>query len=198
MFAPESNKYLICGLGNIGAEYADTRHNAGFLLADALALNLKAEFSSAKLGSLAKAKYKGRNLLILKPSTYMNLSGKALKYWMTHENIPVNQILVVVDDIALPTGVLRMKKKGGDAGHNGLNNIIYYLNSEEFPRLRIGVGNDFPKGSQVDYVLGRWTSEEKKIMIPSIEKGISAVKSFVFNGIDMTMNEFNKQNPLTI
>jgi PTH1 family peptidyl-tRNA hydrolase len=191
MFSSESKKFLICGLGNIGDEYANTRHNVGFLVLEALASDLKVSFSPGRLASVAKTKFKGKNLLLLKPNTYMNLSGKALKYWMSQEDIPVENVLVIVDDIALPPGALRMKKKGGDAGHNGLNNIIMNLNTEEFPRLRIGIGNDFAKGYQVDYVLGKWTKAEETIMIEKINKAIEAIKSFIIEGADKAMNQYN-------
>ena len=191
MFSSESKKYLICGLGNIGDEYANTRHNVGFLALECLASDLKVTFTAGKLASYAKARYKGKNLLLLKPNTYMNLSGKALKYWMTHEDIPLENMLVIVDDIALSLGTLRMKKKGGDAGHNGLINIIMNLGTEEFPRLRIGIGNDFAKGYQVDYVLGKWTREEEEIMHEKIPRSVEAIKSFIIEGPDKAMNRFN-------
>jgi peptidyl-tRNA hydrolase, PTH1 family len=191
MFSSESKKFLICGLGNIGEEYANTRHNIGFLVLEALALDMKVSFSPGRLASVAKARFKGKSLLLLKPNTYVNLSGKALKYWMTAEDIPMENVLVIVDDLALPLGTLRMKKKGGDAGHNGLNNIIMNLNTEEFPRLRIGIGNDFAKGYQVDYVLGKWTKAEEKVMIEKISKAIEAIKSFIFEGADKAMNQYN-------
>jgi peptidyl-tRNA hydrolase, PTH1 family len=191
MFSTESKKFLICGLGNIGEEYANTRHNVGFLALEALASDLKATFSTGKLASIAKAKFKGKSLVLLKPNTYVNLSGKALKYWITAEEIPLENVLVVVDDLALPLGTLRMKKKGGDAGHNGLNNIIMNLNTEEFPRLRIGIGNDFAKGYQVDYVLGRWTKAEEKILIERIPVSVDAIKSFIIEGADRAMNQYN-------
>jgi peptidyl-tRNA hydrolase, PTH1 family len=191
MFSSESKKFLICGLGNIGDEYANTRHNVGFLVLEALASDMKVSFSPGRLASVSKTKYKGKNLLLLKPNTYMNLSGKALKYWMNAEDIPLENVLVIVDDIALPLGTLRMKKKGGDAGHNGLNNIIMNLNTEEFPRLRIGIGNDFAKGYQVDYVLGKWTKVEETIMIEKINKAIEAIKSFIIEGADKAMNLYN-------
>jgi peptidyl-tRNA hydrolase, PTH1 family len=191
MFTSESKKFLICGLGNIGDEYANTRHNVGFLVLEALASDLKVSYSAGKLASVANARFKGKNLVLVKPNTYMNLSGKALKYWMTKEDIPVENVLVIVDDIALPLGALRMKKKGGDAGHNGLNNIIMTLNTEEFPRLRIGIGNDFAKGYQVDYVLGKWTKDEEKVMIEKINRAVEAIKSFIFEGADRAMNQYN-------
>jgi PTH1 family peptidyl-tRNA hydrolase len=186
-------KYLIIGLGNIGIEYANTRHNIGFVVADALSNELKGSFTVARLASYCKVKFKGRTLVIIKPTTYMNLSGKAVKYWMGHEKIPVERILVVLDDIALPLGALRMKARGGDAGHNGLTDIIMKLDTDVFPRLRIGIGNDFPKGYQADYVLGQWSRSEEKLMIPRVEMAVEAIKSFVTLGIDRTMTAFNNK-----
>ncbi|HHL57807.1 MAG: aminoacyl-tRNA hydrolase [Bacteroidetes bacterium] len=186
-------KYLIAGLGNIGIEYANTRHNIGFVVADALCRELKGSFSVDRLASVCKVKYKGRTLVIIKPTTYMNLSGKSVKYWMEKEKIPVERTLVVLDDIALPPGMLRMKARGGDAGHNGLTDIILKLNTDVFPRLRIGIGNDFPKGYQSDYVLGQWTRAEEKLMIPQVEKAVETIKSFVTLGIDRTMTVYNNK-----
>lgn len=187
----ESKKYLICGLGNIGAEYSNTRHNIGFDVLEHFADSLSASFLPDKLGAMAKIRYKGKQLFLLKPSTYMNLSGKAIKYWMQKEKIPVENILVIVDDIALPTGMLRMKKKGGDAGHNGLCNIIEILSSENFPRLRFGIGSNFAKGQQVNFVLGKWTTEENSVINPKIKNAADAIHCFIFEGIDKAMNLFN-------
>jgi PTH1 family peptidyl-tRNA hydrolase len=186
-------KYLIIGLGNIGDEYADTRHNIGFIVADALAASLKSTFSVDRYASVAKGTLKGRGLVIIKPSTYMNLSGKAVRYWMQKEDIPKENIIVVVDDLALPLGALRMKTKGSDGGHNGLISIIELLESTEFPRIRFGIGNDFARGYQVDYVLGRWTSEEEKALLPRINDCVEMIKSFVLIGPERTMNFFNKR-----
>ena len=186
-------KYLIAGLGNVGAEYANTRHNIGFVVGDALCGDLKGSFSVDRLASVCKVKYKGRTLVIIKPTTYMNLSGKAVKYWLEKEKIPKERLLVVLDDIALPPGMLRMKAKGGDAGHNGLTDIIIKLNADVFPRLRIGIGNDFPRGFQADYVLGQWTRSEEKLMIPVVEKAVEMIKSFVTLGIDRTMTAYNNK-----
>ena len=186
-------KYLIVGLGNIGDEYADTRHNIGFIAADALALSLKSTFSIDRYASVAKGSVKGRTLVIIKPSTYMNLSGKAVRYWMQKEDILIENILVIVDDLALPLGALRLKNKGSDGGHNGLISIIEILGSMDFTRLRIGIGSDFAKGHQVDYVLGRWSAEEHKILVPRIETIVELVKSFVLIGAERTMNYFNKR-----
>ncbi len=186
-------KYLIACLGNIGAEYANTRHNIGFVVADALAGDLKNKFETERLASVSRLKYKGRTLVVIKPTTYMNLSGKAVKYWLTKEKIPLDKLLVVLDDIALPLGTLRMKKQGGDAGHNGLTDIIEKLGTNVFSRLRMGIGNDFPKGFQVDYVLGQWSRSETDLLIPRVEKAVEIIKSFVTLGTDRTMNLYNNK-----
>lgn len=190
-------KYLIVGLGNIGEEYSDTRHNIGFAVADQLAEQGKSTFSPGRYGDMAKTKYRARTLLVLKPSTYMNLSGKAIKYWMTKENIPIENLIVVVDDLALPLGTIRLKAKGGDGGHNGLISIITELGSANFARLRIGIGADFARGHQVDYVLGRWTSTEKEQIMPTLTSAVKTIQSFTTIGISRTMNVFNtkKENP---
>jgi len=184
-------KYLIAGLGNIGNEYANTRHNIGFVIADAIAREGKAVFEPGRLADVTKVKYKGRIMVVIKPSTYMNLSGKAVKYWLDKEKISLNNLLVITDDIALPTGTLRLRAKGGDGGHNGLISITEHLGTQEFPRLRMGIGNDFAQGYQVDYVLGKWTRAEEEIMISKINTAVEIVKSFVAIGIDRTMNLYN-------
>ena len=186
-------KYLIAGLGNIGAEYANTRHNVGFVVADALVSEFKGEWKVERLASVARLKFKGRNLVVIKPTTYMNLSGKSVKYWLEQEKIPVENLLIVVDDIALPLGMLRMKAKGGDAGHNGLTDIILKLNTDQFPRLRIGIGDDFPRGYQSDYVLGEWSKSETELMIPRITMAVEMVQSFVTIGIGRTMTAYNNK-----
>ncbi len=186
-------KYLIIGLGNIGDEYADTRHNIGFIAADALAQSLKCSFTTDRYASVAKGTLKGRSIITIKPSTYMNLSGKAVRYWMQKEDITVENILVIVDDLALPLGALRLKSKGSDGGHNGLISIIEILGTTEFSRLRIGIGNDYARGYQIDYVLGRWSAEETKLLIPRIETTVELIKSFVLIGPERTMNFFNKK-----
>lgn len=186
-------KYLIVGLGNIGDEYEDTRHNIGFIVADALAQEGKAVFKPERHAAMTKLSVKGRIMVVIKPTTYMNLSGKAVRYWMQKEDIPLENILIIVDDLALPLGILRMRKKGSDGGHNGLISIIELLESTEFTRIRFGIGNDFAKGYQVDYVLGRWTSEEAKILIPRVKEAVEMIKSFVLTGPDRTMNVFNKR-----
>ena len=186
-------KYLIAGLGNIGDDYIDTRHNIGFIVADALAQEGKAVFKPGRHASMTRLSLKGRIMVVIKPTTYMNLSGKAVRYWMQKEEIPLENILVIVDDLALPLGALRMRRKGSDGGHNGLISLIEYLESTEFTRIRFGIGNDFAKGYQVDYVLSRWTDEETKILIPRVKEAVEMIKSFVLIGPDRTMNVFNKR-----
>lgn len=184
-------KFLIVGLGNIGAEYVNTRHNIGFKVVDFLANEAQASFETAKLGALAEVKIKGRTLLLLKPNTYMNLSGKAVAYWAEKENIPKENILVITDDLNLNFGTIRIKPKGSDGGHNGLKNIQLLLNSTEYPRLRFGISSEFKKGQQVDYVLGEWTDEEKEQLKERLQTCSEAVKSFALSGISNTMNLFN-------
>jgi PTH1 family peptidyl-tRNA hydrolase len=186
-------KYLIACLGNIGAEYANTRHNIGFIVADAIAQEGEAKFKTERLADVTRVKFKARNLVVIKPSTYMNLSGKAVKYWLDKEKIPIEKLLVVVDDIALPTGTLRLRPKGGDGGHNGLISIIESLNTGNFARLRIGIGNDFARGYQSDYVLGQWTKTEEEILIPKIKTAVDIIKSFVTIGLGRTMTLYNKK-----
>lgn len=185
-------KYLIAGLGNIGDEYANTRHNIGFIIADALTQSSGTSFLTDRYASVAKIRLKNRWLVVIKPSTYMNLSGKAVRYWLDKEKIPLENLLVMVDDIALPAGQLRLKMKGGDGGHNGLISIIETLGTDEFSRLRFGIGNDFAKGYQSDYVLGKWTKAEEEIIIPKISDAVELVKSFVLIGPELTMTRFNK------
>ena len=186
-------KYLIVGLGNIGAEYAGTRHNIGFKVLDAHAEASHAVFTTARYGDVAEVRYKGRTLLLLKPSTYMNLSGKAVRYWLDAEKIDRENLLVISDDIALPFGALRLRPKGSAGGHNGLKNIAELLGTEEYARMRFGVGGDFPKGHQVDYVLGEWTDEERQAMPERLKVFVDAIRSFVTQGCAMTMNFFNKK-----
>lgn len=186
-------KYLIVGLGNIGDEYANTRHNAGFTVVDEFAKTLNTTFSVDRYASVASASFKGRQLVIIKPSTYMNLSGKAVHYWMQKEKIAIENVMVIVDDLALPFGQLRMKAKGSAGGHNGLKNIQELLGSENYPRLRFGVGNNFSKGQQVDFVLGEWTKEEKE-QIPTIaEKAISALQMYITLGVEKAMTFANQK-----
>lgn len=186
-------KYLIVGLGNIGAEYAETRHNIGFKVLDALAEASNAVFTTGRYGDVTEVRHKGRTLVLLKPSTYMNLSGKAVRYWLEAEKIPLENLLVVSDDIALPFGTLRLRPKGSAGGHNGLKNIAELLSTEEFARMRFGVGGDFPKGHQVDYVLGEWTGEQRAALPERLKVFVDAIRSFATAGCAMTMNFFNKK-----
>ena len=183
-------KYLIVGLGNIGAEYAATRHNIGFKVLDALAEASNTVFSSQRYGSVAELKHKGRTFILLKPSTYMNLSGKAVSYWMQAEKIPLENVFVIVDDIALPFGTIRIRAKGSDGGHNGLKNIAELLGTNAYARLRFGIG-DFPKGMQIDYVLGEWTKEEAAALPERTKVAAEAIKAFGTIGLERTMNQFN-------
>ncbi len=189
----EAVKYLIAGLGNIGAEYSNTRHNVGFVVADALSSECKGEFKVERLASVSRVKFKGRTIVIIKPTTYMNLSGKAIKYWLEKEKIPIENLLVLSDDIAIPLGTLRLKAKGGDAGHNGLTDTIEKLNTNVFPRLRIGIGDDFRRGYQSDFVLGEWSKKEIEIMIPRVNKAVEIIQNFVTIGIGRTMTAFNNK-----
>lgn len=184
-------KFLIVGLGNIGAEYEETRHNIGFKVLDFLAEEETFSFESAKLGAVGSFKHKGKSVLCLKPSTYMNLSGKAVKYWMEKENIPLDNILIITDDINLPFGTLRVKTKGSDGGHNGLKDVQNVLQTSQYNRFRFGVGSDFGKGRQVDYVLGQWNDEENKALPARLKISTELVRSFVFAGVKNTMNLFN-------
>lgn len=184
-------KYLIAGLGNIGPDYDNTRHNIGFMVLDELARLKNISFEPTRYGDTARFKYKGRTFILLKPSTYMNLSGKAIHYWLTKEKIETDKLLVITDDVALPLGTLRLKAKGSDGGHNGLANIISVLETQEFPRLRFGIGNDFPKGTQVQFVLGKWNQDELDIINPQMKKCADLVVSFATTGLERTMNFFN-------
>ena len=186
-------KYLIVGLGNIGPEYHETRHNIGFMVADTLAKAAGATFTDGRYGFTATLSVKGRQLLLLKPSTFMNLSGNAVRYWMQKENIPLENVLIVVDDLALPFGTLRLESKGSDAGHNGLKHIAATLGTQNYARLRFGIGNDFPRGGQIDYVLGHFTDEDWKTMDERLETAGEIIKSFCLAGIDITMNQYNKK-----
>lgn len=186
-------KYLIVGLGNIGAEYADTRHNAGFDVLDALAGVSNISFTADRYGSVAELKHKGRTLILLKPATYMNLSGKAVRYWMETEKIAPENLLVIVDDIALPFGTLRMRPKGSAGGHNGLKSITELLGHEDYARIRFGIGGDFSRGQQVDYVLGTWSDEERKTLPERLKVFGDAILSFATIGMERTMNIFNKK-----
>lgn len=185
-------KYLIVGLGNIGNEYANTRHNIGFKVLDALAKASNAIFKSDRLADVAEIKEKGRTLVLIKPSTYMNLSGKAVNYWMQKEKIDVENIFVIVDDLAIPFGSIRIRKKGSDGGHNGLKDINAVLGHSNYNRLRFGVGANFSKGNQINYVLGEWSKEENEQLPALIEASIKAIKDLPFIGIDRVMNTYNK------
>jgi PTH1 family peptidyl-tRNA hydrolase len=195
------NKFLITGLGNIGEEYEFTRHNVGFDVVDALAKSLVKEdenpgkkfFMNDKLAFVNHSKFKGKQLILIKPTTYMNLSGKAVNYWLQNEKIPLQNLLVITDDLALPFGSLRMKKKGSDGGHNGLSNIAETLNSTDYARLRFGIGSDFQKGQQVNYVLSRWNADQEKVLPNRIEMAVEMIKSFISVGIDRTMTAYNKK-----
>jgi PTH1 family peptidyl-tRNA hydrolase len=186
-------KYLIVGLGNIGDDYSDTRHNIGFTVLDALAKASNTSFIDKRYGSVVTIKFRGRDLVLLKPSTFMNLSGNAVRYWLQKENISVENLLVIVDDIALPLGSFRMRPKGSDGGHNGLSHITTVLATDEYARIRIGIGNNFRRGSQVEYVLGTWDKEEKKILDERIPVIIEMIRSFGTAGLELTMTSFNKK-----
>lgn len=184
-------KYLIVGLGNIGAEYVNTRHNIGFKIVDFLANKHETTFESVKFGAMSQVKIKGRTLLLLKPNTYMNLSGKAVQYWLEKENIPIENLLVVTDDLNLSFGTIRIKAKGSDGGHNGLKNIQTLLQTTNYPRFRFGISDEFKKGQQIDYVLGEWTEEEKAALKERLEVSSEILTSFALAGLNNTMNTFN-------
>lgn len=184
-------KYLIVGLGNIGSEYENTRHNIGFMILDALAKASNIFFEPNKLGSTATLKFKGRTFILVKPSTYMNLSGKAVNYYLQQEKIPQENLLVITDDIALPFGTIRLKGNGSDGGHNGLKNIIECLGNNNYARLRFGVGSEFVKGKQINYVLGNFAPEEQALLSERIQKATDAIKSFGTIGLGRTMSDFN-------
>ena len=190
---PDEMKYLIACLGNIGVEYEDTRHNIGFKIADRLAKDLEATFTTSRLAQVAEMRFKGKTLVVIKPTTYMNLSGKAVKYWLNEEKIPIENLLVVNDDIALPLGTLRLRKQGADGGHNGLTDIIEKLGTNVFCRLRFGLGDDFPRGHQIDFVLGKWKPSEEPIVNEKADMAVEIIKSFVTQGPDRTMNQYNKK-----
>ncbi|MDD6006852.1 MAG: aminoacyl-tRNA hydrolase, partial [Bacteroidales bacterium] len=176
-------KYLAVGLGNIGDEYAATRHNIGFRVLDAFAKASNAVFSTQRYGDVAQVRVKNKILVLLKPSTYMNLSGNAVAYWMQKENIPIENVFVIVDDLSLPVGAIRIRPKGSDAGHNGLKNIALMLKTENYTRLKFGIGNDFPRGMQVEYVLGTFSDEDNKIIEQKIPTAVEAIKAFCLSGL---------------
>jgi len=184
-------KYLIVGLGNIGSEYQNTRHNIGFTMLDAFAKASNVFFTENRYGSTCEVKIKGRTLILLKPSTFMNLSGNALRYWMQKENIEIENVLVIVDDLALPFGTLRLKPKGSDAGHNGLKNIQDILGHSNYARLRFGIGSDFSKGRQIEYVLGKWTAEQAAALSEKADRCTEIIRSFCLAGLELTMTQFN-------
>lgn len=184
-------KYLIVGLGNVGAEYEGTRHNSGFMVAQKLASEAGVQWSLERHAYRAEMRHKGRTLVLIRPTTYMNLSGKAVKYWLAAEHVDLANLLVIVDDIALPLGSLRLKKQGSHGGHNGLANIEELLGTANYSRLRIGIGSDFPTGKQIDYVLGHFSNDEQAILNPALDRAAEAVKCFATQGPDRTMNLFN-------
>jgi PTH1 family peptidyl-tRNA hydrolase len=188
---PNMKKFLIVGLGNIGAEYVNTRHNIGFKIVDFLAKKENVTFETVKLGALAKYTFKGRTFFLLKPNTYMNLSGKAVQYWMDKENIPLENIFIITDDLNLSFGTVRIKPKGSDGGHNGLKNINLVLNTQNYTRFRFGISDEFKKGKQVDYVLGEWDDAEKLALPERLELASEIIKSFGTAGLENTMTAFN-------
>ena len=189
------DKYLIVGLGNPGDEYADTRHNTGYMVLDAFAKASNIVFSDKRYGYVAETSLKGRKVILLKPTTFMNLSGNAVRYWLNKENIDQQRMLVVVDDVALPLGTLRLKAGGSNGGHNGLGHIQQLI-GQDYARLRVGIGNDFPRGMQVDWVLGHYSEEEMKVLSPQMDVAVEEIKSFVLAGINITMNQYNKRKPV--
>ncbi len=184
--------FLIAGLGNIGSEYAGTRHNIGFDVVDTLVAKLAGSYTIDRLAAKAELTYRGKSLTCIKPTTYMNLSGKAVRYWLEKKKIPLERLLVITDDIALPISRLRLRGSGTDAGHNGLRSIFEELQTEKYPRLRYGVGNDFPRGMQVEYVLGTWRKEDLPLIKIKNEKAVEVVESFVHMGLERAMNDYNK------
>lgn len=186
------DKYLICGLGNPGAEYAGTRHNTGFMVLDAFAKASNIVFEDKRYGFVAEITLKGRKIILLKPTTFMNLSGNAVRYWLNKENIDQRRLLVVSDDVALPLGEFRLKGSGSNGGHNGLGHIQQLI-GQNYPRLRMGIGNEYPRGGQVDWVLGHYDEDDMQVLQPAIDTAVEIIKSFVLAGIDITMNQFNQQ-----
>lgn len=186
-------KYLIVGLGNMAPEYLRTRHNIGFMIADRLAADSGVSFTSCRYGDMAKMKVKNCELIVLKPSTFMNLSGVAVRYWMNKEKLPLENLLVLVDDLALPFGTIRLRSGGSDAGHNGLKNIASELGTQAYARLRFGIGNDFPRGGQIDYVLGEFPEEEMHALPARIEVAVDAIKAYALSGLTFAMTHFNNK-----
>lgn len=185
------DKYLIVGLGNPGYEYENTRHNTGFMVLDKMAESAGVSFEDKRYGYVAETSIKGRKVFLLKPTTYMNLSGNAVRYWLQKENIDQKRLLVVVDDLSIPLGDYRLKSNGSNGGHNGLGNIQQLI-GQQYARLRMGIGNDFQRGQQVDWVLGKYTDEDMRTLQPSIDEAVEIIRSFVLAGLDITMNQFNK------
>ncbi|MBO5624960.1 MAG: aminoacyl-tRNA hydrolase [Prevotella sp.] len=190
------DKYLIVGLGNPGAEYEGTRHNTGFMVLDALAKASNIVFEDKRYGFVAETSLKGRKMILLKPTTFMNLSGNAVRYWMQKENIDQKRLLVVVDELALPLGTFRLKANGSNGGHNGLGHIQQLI-GQQYARLRMGIGNEFNRGGQIDWVLGKYSDEEKQKLQPAIDTAVEVIKSFVLAGIDITMNQYNNKGKKT-
>jgi peptidyl-tRNA hydrolase, PTH1 family len=186
------SKFLVVGLGNIGSEYSGTRHNIGFDIVDSFVQKHASLFHTARLADKSDFRWKGKSIVVIKPNTYMNLSGKAVKYWMDAEKIALENILVILDDLALPLSKIRLKADGSDAGHNGLTSIQESLGTSIYPRLRFGIGNNFPRGGQADYVLGKWGPEEQPLVNLKKEKCVEVIESFVSMGIQRTMNDWNK------
>lgn len=189
----QAMKFLIVGLGNIGAEYEATRHNIGFTILDAFAKASNVVFTSQRYGAVVEVRLKNQRLLLLKPSTYMNLSGEAVRYWMQKEKIELDHVLVVVDDLALPFGTLRLRGKGADGGHNGLKNINQLVGSQNYARLRFGIGSDFPQGAQIDYVLGPLTTQEQELLPERVDKAVEAIKAFCLSGLSFAMTHYNNK-----
>jgi peptidyl-tRNA hydrolase, PTH1 family len=187
------HKFLLTGLGNPGLEYADTRHNIGFLVLDTLASKHKGLFKSERYGYVSEIKIKGKTTILLKPNTFMNLSGKAVRYWLTQEKISPSELCIIADDVALPFGAIRMKPSGSDGGHNGLKSIQELLQTQQYPRLRWGIGNDYPKGKQADYVLGKWTNAEIMQLQERIDLAVECLETFVGAGLQYAMNNFNNK-----
>lgn len=188
----EVKRFLVVCLGNIGPEYEGTRHNAGFMVGDTIAAEAGVPFKSCRYGDMAIVKVKNVELMLLKPSTFMNLSGVAVRFWMNKEKLPLENLLVIVDDLSLPFGAIRIRERGSDAGHNGLKNIAEQLGTQNYARLKFGVGNDFPRGGQIDFVLGKFPTEEMKEMPEKLKKAAEAVKAFCLSGPAFAMNHFNK------
>ncbi len=188
------DKFLIVGLGNPGPDYAQTRHNIGYMVLDAFAKASNIVFTDRRYGYVAETSLKGRTLFLVKPTTYMNLRGNAIRYWLNKENIDESRLLVVVDDLSLPLGTLRMKANGSAGTHNGLGHIQQLI-GQQYPRLRVGIGNDFPRGGQIDFVLGEFDEDERRVLTPCIDTAVEMIRSFVLAGIDITMNQYNKRKP---